>query len=73
MFTLAKFLRSNRMPTYDYKCKKCGYKFELFQTMTADPMKECPKCKGEVKRLIGTGQVRFLKEPDFIKPIIKIP
>ena len=43
------------MPTYEYKCEKCGYCFEEFQSMTAEPLKECPKCKGKVKRLIGKG------------------
>lgn len=43
------------MPTYEYKCKKCGITFELFQKMSDDPIKICPECGGEVKRLIGTG------------------
>ncbi len=47
------------MPTYDYKCEKCGHRFEAFQRMTDEPLKECPKCKGEVQRLItgGTGLI----------------
>lgn len=24
------------MPTYDYKCKNCGYKFELYQSIKDD-------------------------------------
>ncbi|MFA7677242.1 MAG: FmdB family zinc ribbon protein [Candidatus Omnitrophota bacterium] len=43
------------MPTYDYKCLKCGDKFEAFQKMSDKPLKECPKCKGQVRRLIGSG------------------
>jgi len=43
------------MPTYEYKCEKCKYKFEKFQSMKAEHLKECPKCKGPVKRLIGKG------------------
>src|ERR1051325_5975819 len=44
------------MPTYDYECGACGHKFELFQSITAAPITECPECKkAEVKRLIGTG------------------
>ena len=43
------------MPTYEYECLKCGYDFEVFQSMTAKPKKTCPKCKGKVRRLIGTG------------------
>lgn len=42
------------MPTYDYKCPKCGV-FELKQSIKADPIKRCPKCKSKVERLIGTG------------------
>lgn len=47
------------MPTYDYKCEKCGYKFEELQSMSAAPLTECPQCKGKVKRLIsgGTGMI----------------
>ncbi|MBL7198414.1 MAG: zinc ribbon domain-containing protein [Candidatus Omnitrophica bacterium] len=43
------------MPTYEYECKKCGYKFEKFQNMSDKPLKECPKCNGTVRRLIGKG------------------
>ncbi len=53
------------MPTYEYKCTNCGYKFELFQTMNAEPVKVCPKCKGEVKRLIGPGLGPIFKGTGF--------
>lgn len=43
------------MPTYEYKCTKCGNIFERFQGIKEPPYTECPSCKGPVKRLIGTG------------------
>ena len=44
------------MPTYDYQCAACGHKFEKFQSIKADPVKECPACHAEsARRLIGTG------------------
>lgn len=43
------------MPTYEYECQKCGHRFELFQKMTDPPRSRCPKCRGKVRRLIGTG------------------
>ena len=45
------------MPTYEYQCKKCGHRFEQFQSIKAEPLTACPKagCPGQVKRLIGTG------------------
>ncbi|NIA22392.1 MAG: zinc ribbon domain-containing protein [Anaerolineaceae bacterium] len=44
------------MPTYEYECPACGHRFEEFQSMTAKPLKVCPKCgKRRLKRLIGTG------------------
>ena len=58
------------MPTYDYLCESCGYKFEKFQKMNDDPLKKCPKCGKEVKRLIGTGMVSFLREKDSMPQII---
>ena len=45
------------MPNYDYECKKCGKRFEVFQSMNAAKLTECPvaTCGGKVKRLLGSG------------------
>jgi putative FmdB family regulatory protein len=43
------------MPTYEYECKACGSRFERFQSITAEPVKDCPECGGSVHRLIGAG------------------
>jgi putative FmdB family regulatory protein len=43
------------MPTYDYECTSCGYTFEVFQSMSDDPLKKCPECGKKVQRLIGGG------------------
>lgn len=53
------------MPTYEYKCLKCDHRFELFQLMSAEPIKVCPKCSGEVKRLIGAGAGPIFKGTGF--------
>ncbi|MGD9419590.1 MAG: FmdB family zinc ribbon protein [Verrucomicrobiota bacterium JB025] len=45
------------MPTYDYKCQKCGTVFEVFQSMNDAKLTDCREegCDGQVKRLLGTG------------------
>ncbi|HEY8746662.1 MAG TPA: FmdB family zinc ribbon protein [Tepidisphaeraceae bacterium] len=54
------------MPTYEYKCSACGHKFEKFHSMTASPIRKCPKCaKNKVKRLIGTGAGLIFKGSGF--------
>ncbi len=53
------------MPTYDYRCTGCGYQLELFQAMSAEPLKICPQCKGGLKRLIGTGAGPIFKGTGF--------
>lgn len=53
------------MPTYDYRCSSCGYTFEYFQPMSAKPLTECPKCKGSLKRIIGTGAGPIFKGSGF--------
>ncbi len=53
------------MPTYDYKCLKCGRAFEVFQKMSDPLLKKCPECKGKVKRLIGTGSGLIFKGSGF--------
>ncbi|TNF46500.1 zinc ribbon domain-containing protein [bacterium] len=41
------------MPTYEYRCDKCGNEFEAIQKITDDPLKSCTKCGGQVQRLIA--------------------
>ena len=54
------------MPTYDYQCNACDHKFELFQLMSARPIKKCPECgKLKVKRLIGAGSTIIFKGSGF--------
>ncbi|MEW6536316.1 MAG: FmdB family zinc ribbon protein [Candidatus Auribacterota bacterium] len=53
------------MPTYEYKCNSCDHTFELFQSMTADPVTKCPECSGTVKRLIGAGAGIIFKGSGF--------
>jgi putative FmdB family regulatory protein len=53
------------MPTYDYECGKCGHRFEIFQPMSSDPIKRCPKCGGRVKKLIGAGAGFIFKGSGF--------
>ena len=45
------------MPTYGYECKSCAHSFDYFQNMKDEPLKVCPKCGKELRRLItgGTG------------------
>ena len=54
-----------KMPTYDYVCDDCGYNFEEFQAITAEPLTKCPKCCGHVRRLIGTGNGFLFKGNGF--------
>lgn len=44
------------MPTYEYRCDKCGTDFEAWQGINDDPLTECKSC-GEtgVRRLISSG------------------
>jgi len=54
------------MPTYEYQCQDCGYKFEKFQYMSEDPIKKCPKChKDKAKRLISAGSGIIFKGSGF--------
>jgi len=53
------------MPTYEYECKSCAHNFEVFQSMSDEPLKECPKCGNEVRRLIFGGSGVIFKGSGF--------
>jgi putative FmdB family regulatory protein len=54
------------MPTYDYECKACHHRFELFQSMSDAVKRKCPKCgKATLERLIGTGAALIFKGSGF--------
>jgi putative FmdB family regulatory protein len=47
------------MPLYEFKCKKCGHRFERIQSYSAADPTECPVCQGEVERLLSAPAVQF--------------
>jgi putative FmdB family regulatory protein len=54
------------MPTYDYLCENCSHEFEKFQSITAGPLRKCPKCgKMKLQRLIGSGAGVIFKGSGF--------
>ena len=53
------------MPTYDYLCENCGYRFEKFQNMSNSPMKTCPKCGKQIRRLVSSGTGIIFKGSGF--------
>lgn len=64
------------MPTYDYICQACGHEMESFQSITADPLKTCPKCKKDaLKRGVGGGSAvfRFVGEGFYVNDSKKCP
>jgi len=55
------------MPTYEYQCRKCGYRFEEFQRIVDPPIRDCPKCKieGSVEQIISGGSGLIFKGSGF--------
>lgn len=43
------------MPTYEYECSACKVRFEREQAMADAPIRECPRCKGAVRRVVSGG------------------
>ncbi len=39
------------MPTYEYRCTKCGEHLEVVQSFKDAPLTECPQCKGELRKV----------------------
>jgi putative FmdB family regulatory protein len=54
------------MPTYDYRCAKCGHHLEAFHKISDPPLKLCDKCGNEslVRRPGGGIGLSFLGSGD---------
>ena len=61
------------MPTYEYECRSCNHAFEKFQSMVDEPIKICPKCGKDVKKLIGSGSGIIFKGSGFYETDYKRP
>ena len=53
------------MPVYEYRCNKCGHRFELFHSIKDTARKRCPRCKGIARRVPAGGGVLLFKGTGF--------
>lgn len=47
------------MPIYEYLCSQCKERHEIIQRISEDPLTHCPKCGGEMKKLISSPAIQF--------------
>ena len=51
------------MPIYEYRCKKCGHRFEkLHQSFSEPRVRKCPQCGGAVEQLLSAPAAHFKGE-----------
>ncbi len=43
------------MPTYAYRCRKCGHEFEEFHGIRDTKPRRCPKCRSRADRVPAGG------------------
>jgi putative FmdB family regulatory protein len=46
------------MPIYEYRCAN-GHTFEVFQSMSEDPLTDCVECGAECARVLSAPAVHF--------------
>lgn len=47
------------MPLYEYRCVKCGHRFEKIESLSASDSKKCPKCGAKAERLLSAPAIQF--------------
>lgn len=47
------------MPIYEYQCDECGTLFEVMQKMSDDPLTECEKCGGSLRKVLHPVAIHF--------------
>lgn len=61
------------MPLYEYKCKKCGHRFEKIQKFSDPPVKKCPECGGAVEQVLSAPAVQFKGSGWYVTDYAKKP
>ncbi len=51
--------RSIALPLYEYKCVKCGHRFEKIESVSASETKKCPECGARAARQISSSAIQF--------------
>jgi putative FmdB family regulatory protein len=47
------------VPLYEYKCEKCGHRFEKIEKHSASAVKKCPKCGANAPRQLSAPGIQF--------------
>lgn len=47
------------MPLYEYQCTQCGERMEILQKISDPPYSHCPKCGGDMKKLLSSPAIQF--------------
>lgn len=47
------------MPLYEYRCTKCGHRFDKIQKFNDEPETACPKCGGALERPLTAPALQF--------------
>jgi putative FmdB family regulatory protein len=47
------------LPLYEYKCTKCGHRFEKIENVSASVTKKCPKCGARAERMLSAPAIQF--------------
>ncbi len=51
--------RVANVPLYEYRCVKCGHRFEKIEKVTASEIKKCPKCGAKAERMAAAPAIQF--------------
>ena len=47
------------MPIYEFECRKCKAKLEVFQKMSDKPPVKCRECGGRLEKLVSASAIQF--------------
>lgn len=47
------------MPLYEYRCAKCGHRFEKIEKVNDGARRKCPACGGRAERTVAPPAIQF--------------